>query len=214
MKVIIVGAGVHAKVVAETLSFDKHITILGFTDHDKSLHGKKILGFPVLGDDEILATVSDKKNVGAIIGIGNSNMTLRHKLFTRAVALGFRMVNAIHPEAIVSPSATLGTGLAVFAGAIINPEAQLKDNVVINTGAIVEHDNVIGNNVYVSPGVTLSGNVTLRNHVFIGSGAVILPGISIGERSVIGAGAVVTKNIPPGVVSYGVPAKISKTNPR
>lgn len=214
MNVIIIGAGVHAKVIAETLSFRKDVTILGFTDHDTSLHRKKIFGFPVLGDDDILNDISNKKRVAAIIGIGNSNMALRHKLFTKVSALGFRMINAIHPKAIVSPSASLGKGVVIFAGSIINPEAMLKDNVVINTGAIVEHDNIIGKNVYVSPGVTLSGSVTLRDHVFIGSGAVVLPGISIGERSVIGAGAVVTKNIPPGVVSYGVPAKIMKINPR
>jgi acetyltransferase-like isoleucine patch superfamily enzyme len=41
----------------------------------------------------------------------------------------------------------------------------------------------------------------------IGSGAVILCGVTIGERALIGAGAVVTKDVAPGQVVAGVPAR-------
>ena len=41
----------------------------------------------------------------------------------------------------------------------------------------------------------------------IGSGAVILCGVVIGERALVGAGAVVTKDVPPGAVVAGVPAR-------
>jgi acetyltransferase-like isoleucine patch superfamily enzyme len=42
----------------------------------------------------------------------------------------------------------------------------------------------------------------------IGSGAVILGGVTIGERAIIGAGAVVTKDVEPGTVMAGVPARL------
>jgi len=41
----------------------------------------------------------------------------------------------------------------------------------------------------------------------IGSGAVVLGGVTIGERAVIGAGAVVTRDVAPGEVVAGVPAR-------
>jgi acetyltransferase-like isoleucine patch superfamily enzyme len=48
----------------------------------------------------------------------------------------------------------------------------------------------------------------VKSGVAIGSGATLLCGITIGEKAVIGAGAVVTRDVPPGVVVVGNPAKI------
>ncbi len=50
-------------------------------------------------------------------------------------------------------------------------------------------------------------SVEIDDYVFIGPGAIIQPGIKIGKGAIIAAGAVVTKDIPPGKVVGGVPAK-------
>jgi len=42
----------------------------------------------------------------------------------------------------------------------------------------------------------------------IGSGATLLCGITIGENALVGAGSVVTKNVPPGAVVAGNPARV------
>ncbi|MDX2046776.1 MAG: DapH/DapD/GlmU-related protein [Chitinophagaceae bacterium] len=50
--------------------------------------------------------------------------------------------------------------------------------------------------------------VIIGDHVWIGTGAIILKGVHIGNGSVITAGAVVTKDVPPGCLAGGVPAKV------
>lgn len=50
--------------------------------------------------------------------------------------------------------------------------------------------------------------VKIGNRVFIGYGAVIMPGVTIGDDVVIGSNAVVTKDVPPGTVVAGIPAKV------
>ena len=50
--------------------------------------------------------------------------------------------------------------------------------------------------------------VILGRNVWIGGAAVILPGVTIGDDAVVGAGSVVTKDVPPGCVVAGNPAKV------
>lgn len=51
-------------------------------------------------------------------------------------------------------------------------------------------------------------DVHIGKNVWIGSGVSILPGVTIGDDCVIGAGSIVNKDIPSGVVAYGVPCKV------
>ena len=50
--------------------------------------------------------------------------------------------------------------------------------------------------------------IRIGNNVWLGGGAVILPGVTIGDDTVVGAGAVVTRDLPPGVVAVGNPARV------
>ena len=52
------------------------------------------------------------------------------------------------------------------------------------------------------------GRIVVGSRVFIGANAIILAGVTIGDRSIVGAGAVVTKDVPPGMVVAGVPARV------
>lgn len=51
------------------------------------------------------------------------------------------------------------------------------------------------------------GKIDIRDNVFVGWGAIILPGVTIGPNAIVGAGAVVTRDVLPGDVVGGVPAK-------
>jgi acetyltransferase-like isoleucine patch superfamily enzyme len=75
--------------------------------------------------------------------------------------------------------------------------------------------------VFIGPNSTIlndrfpySNHVTppiICDNVIIGGGAVILPKIEIGKNSVIAAGSVVTKDVPPGIVTLGMPARKTMT---
>ncbi|MDB6135082.1 MAG: serine acetyltransferase [Verrucomicrobiales bacterium] len=57
---------------------------------------------------------------------------------------------------------------------------------------------------------TPSGSPVVEDDVFLSDGVRLVGGVRIGAGSLIGAGAVVTKDIPPGVVAVGIPAKVIK----
>lgn len=52
------------------------------------------------------------------------------------------------------------------------------------------------------------GCIEIMDNVFIGSGAQICPNVKIGPNAIVAAGAVVTKDVEPGTVVAGVPAKV------
>ena len=203
-----IGAGGHAKVVAEIIQLCGLHEIVGLVDANPTLHGAEIGGLPILGGEEVLARLRSEGVTSAFIGVGSvGDASRRKELFESLAALGFETVEAIHPKAVVSRSARLGAGAIIMAGAVVNPGATIGDNVIVNTGAIIDHDCTIGAHCHVAPGATLSGTVTLGEGVHIGVGATIRQGIAVGDRAIVGAGAVVVKDVAPGATVVGVPAQ-------
>jgi maltose O-acetyltransferase len=50
--------------------------------------------------------------------------------------------------------------------------------------------------------------IVVGDNVWLSSGVILCPGVTIGDDTVVGAGAVVTRDLPAGVVAYGVPARV------
>lgn len=84
----------------------------------------------------------------------------------------------------------------------------IGNNVVMSDCVLIGHDGAIAmlNRAY---GVKLDsvGKIVIKDDVFIGHGAILLPGITIGPRAIVAAGAVVTRDVAPGDIVGGVPAK-------
>jgi len=206
--IVIIGAGCHARVVVEIILLTKKFKPVGCVDPqpENILTGYEI---PYLGNDSILANLSNKFLKYAAMGMAGFNNLKRKTLYEYCLSKGFEFPVFKHTDSIVSRAVRLGPATLVMAGSIINPCAVIEENVIINSGAIVEHDCLIGHSVQVGPGAVLCGNVTIKDKAFIGAGArIIIQGITIGESALIGAGAVVTRDIPAGVTAFGNPAVI------
>ena len=154
-----------------------------------------------------LAQRSRPEDLGFLVAIGGDGGADRLAISAELEALGLRPVSAVHPAAYVARDARAGAGLQVMAGAVVGARAELGAQVIVNTGAVVDHECHLGDGVHIGPGARLAGCVEVGERAFIGTGAVVLPRVAIGSGAVIGAGSVVTRDVPPGVVSVGSPAK-------
>jgi len=204
-EIIVIGAGGHAKVCIELLrEMGEHVAFcVGNLDSPD-----KCLGVDVLKGDEHLVWLRSEGYCRIFVAIGSNK--LRYSLSRHVLKQEFCLVNAISSNAVISPTAKLGMGIAVMAGAVINAEAKIDDFVIINTGATVDHDCKIGKAVHLAPQSALAGNVVIGDYSFIGIGSNIIPEINIGKNVMVGAGGVVISDIESDVTVVGVPARIIK----
>jgi len=211
MDIVIVGAGGHGKVVLDILRATGKHRVVGFLDADPSLTGTRVGDLPVLGNIHQIARLRQQKVKGAVVAIGDNHVRLRYAAHLRQE--GLELVSAIHPSAIIAPSASVGTNVVIAAGAVICAEARLGDSVILNTNAVVEHECEVADGAHVCPTAALGGRVSVGRGAFLGLGAKLIPCISIGHGATVGAGAVVIRDIPDGATAVGVPARVIKLAP-
>jgi acetyltransferase-like isoleucine patch superfamily enzyme len=122
----------------------------------------------------------------------------------------------------------IGTFVEIQKGSKIGNRCKVSSHTFICEGVILEDDVFIGHNVtFINDRYPRATNGTgqlqadsdwncvatlVRRGASIGSGAVLLCGITIGQNAMIGAGSVVTKDVPPGTIVAGNPARVIKKN--
>lgn len=201
MKLAILGASGHGKVVADTAECCGWQSVEFFDDAWPGLHTNA--AWSVVGDSAaLMARLADFD--GVVVAIGNNH--IRHTKLLELRAAGACLVTLVHPAAIVSRYAAIDQGTVVFAGAVVNAEACIGQGAILNTGCSIDHDCVLGDAVHISPGVRLAGGVHVGDLSWVGIGASVRQLVRIGERVMVGAGSAVVSDIPNDVTVAGVPA--------
>lgn len=210
---IIVGAGGHARVLAEILVLlGKRIA--GVSDlQSKPLRMGK-LEIPWLGTDEAVMRQYQPDEFVLVNAIGSTgDMGPRRRVYENFKKNGYRFATLVHPSAVVSPNASLGEGVQVMAGAVIQTGVSVGCNSIINTRASVDHDCVIRDHVFVAPGAILCGAVELGEMTHLGPGAVAVQGSKAGRECLIKALGLLKGALPDGrIIETPVSRSFEKEN--
>ncbi len=182
----------------------------------EALDAARLAGLDIAGvadDDERArvpgerATRPDRLDAGATYVLAVGSSSARHRLAQRLTAAGADPVTVVHPRATVAASAELGDGCILLAGSVVSVDVVLDEHVQVHYGATIGHDARLGRCVTVLPGAHVSGAVRVEAGATLGAGSVVLPGLAVGADALVGAGAVVTRDVAPGEVVVGVPAR-------
>lgn len=203
-KVLLLGGGGHARVVAEAalLSGSQIVGHIALQPSPWAEVG------PFLGADVERTDITGIW--GLAIGMGFTDAHSRERrihLVAEALALGVPLSTVVHPKAVISAKAELGSGCFVACSAVICAGARVGSASIVNTGAIVDHDCVIGKGAHIATGARLAGEVTVGEGSLVGVGASVIQQRVIGDVSIVGAGAVAIDDVPAGTTVAGIPAR-------
>jgi acetyltransferase-like isoleucine patch superfamily enzyme len=158
-----------------------------------------------------------------------SNSPAAHQLIAPDVKLGkdvriFGFVNLYGCE--IGDESKIGTFVEIQKKARIGRRCKISSHTFICEGVVIEDEVFVGHGVTFTndlhPRATNSDGglqteadwqcmpTLVKRGASIGSGVTLLCGITIGERAIIGAGSVVTKDVPPGAIVVGNPARVVK----
>jgi carbonic anhydrase/acetyltransferase-like protein (isoleucine patch superfamily) len=120
----------------------------------------------------------------------------------------------IAPDAVIVGDVHLAEQVNVWYKAVIRADVNRMEIGLctnIQDGAILHGDPnqplVIGEYVTIGHRAIVHC-AEIGRGCLIGMGAILMEGVKIGAGSIVGAGAVVTKDVPAGVVTTGVPARV------
>jgi UDP-2-acetamido-3-amino-2,3-dideoxy-glucuronate N-acetyltransferase len=170
---------------------------------------------PALGPRSSSAAPGDPEpavvGAGAIVGAG--------AVVVAGARIGTRCV--IADQAHVRERTEIGEETVVGRAASVENDVRVGARVRMQTGAYVTAWSLVEDDVFLAPGVMLTNDPTagrraggeklrgavLRRACRIGARAVLLPGVEVGAEAFVGAGSVVTRDVPPGTLVFGVPAR-------
>jgi maltose O-acetyltransferase len=109
---------------------------------------------------------------------------------------------------------TVGRGVFIGLDTYLDcqfPELiEIEDDVTISFRVtVVVHDDARRTDgIRAGQGDGTVAPVRLKRNCYLGAGCLVLPGVTVGERAVVAAGAVVTRDVAPGTIVAGVPARL------
>ncbi len=201
--VVIYGAGAGAATMKEAIDLRREFEVACFIDDNP--RAAEHCGLPVFHSKQLI----DLKNLGlTYIATEISISSVRLNILNLADDLGMTLINVIHPNAFVAPSAKLGKGLFIKAGAVVETNSTVGDVCIIDNGVILAHDANIQRGVHLAPGVSTGGFVNIGEFTVVGVGSSIATGAEVGASCIIAPGSSITRSIPENSLVEGVPAKI------
>ncbi|HEX8516809.1 MAG TPA: acetyltransferase [Bacteroidia bacterium] len=156
-RIVIIGAGGHARVVCEAVLTQGKYDIAGFVDANIPP------GTEVMNGYNVILAQADMHQLKAyadcfVVAIGNNKV--RENIYGQMKDI-LPPATIIHPSATVAGSAEIGAGTVILAKSVISSFCRVGENTIINAGVIVDHDTGIGSNVHLSIGTMVGSNSTV-----------------------------------------------------
>ncbi len=204
--IILVGGGGHCISCIDVIEQLEEYQIVGILDLPAKA-GSKILGIPVIGNDDDISQLNDENSFFLITTGQIKSAKTRKKIYSQIDKFNIPLPTIVSPIAYVSKHSKLEKGTIIMHNAIVNAGAEIGMCNIINTKALIEHEAKIGDFCHISTGTIINGQAKIGNGCFIGSNTVVANNITVCDNVIVSAGSQVLKDITEPGVYIGSPLR-------
>lgn len=137
----------------------------------------------------------------------------RKALYEKIKAAGHHFTSLVSPYASFLPGAQIGEGCIAY-DCSLSVDAVIGDNVFIGSYAIVGHDSTFGSHGVLSTNCFIGGKTHIGECVYMAANSCAKDRITVGDKAIISMGAVLLRNVRPGAIMVGNPARHLGENER
>jgi acetyltransferase-like isoleucine patch superfamily enzyme len=194
------------------------------------LHGGVRLGEGVRIEDNVIVGQPERgyasrrhyPGAGAATRIGDGAVVRAGAILYAGVEIG--ELTTIGHHTLLRSNVRVGEDSQLAHGLTVERGARIGNGVRMSPLSHITHNAYVGDHVQLGAGVCTTDTKQMRwrdpngeedarpprlnDHCRIGAGSTLLPGVVIGAHALVGAGSVVTRDVPPGAVAYGNPARV------
>ena len=190
-------------------------------ENDPGRLGQVRLGEGALIDPEaIVGYLSPRKNISSVLDIGEQSRIRSGTVIYAGSHIGSHFETG--HNVVIREQNKIGDHFSIWNNSVIDYGCTIGSNVKIHCNIYIAQFTVIEDDVFMAPGVMIANDIhpgcpdsgecmrgpVLRRGCRLGVNVTVVPYVTIGEGTLVGSGSVVTKDLPPGVLAYGNPARV------
>jgi len=204
---VIVGDGEFAEIAYEYFTHDSPYRVVGFSAEREFMTKQELFGLPVVGF-ETLESAFPPGEHDVFVAVTYTQLNrVRTRLLAAARAKGYRPVSYVSSRAFVWHNAVIGENCFIFENNVVQYNVRIGDNVVLWSGNHIGHRTTIGDNCFISSHAVISGYCEIGESCFFGVNSSVADFTKIGRDCIVGMGSVVVRELEPGGVYVGNPAR-------
>lgn len=174
----------------------------------------------VVDPEALVGYLSPRRGVGELLEIGPEARIRSGSVVYAGSKIGARLETG--HNVVIREQNTIGDRFSIWNNSVVDYGCTIGDNVKIHCNIYIAQFTVIEDDVFMAPGVTIANDIhpgcpdsgecmrgpVLRRGCRLGVNVTVVPYVTIGEGTLVGSGSVVTRDLPPGVLAYGNPARV------
>ena len=195
MKVVIIGAGSVAHMVADIIRSDHNFILEGFIgtpEEEIKYKEKELYGLGrFLGDHSVIPHLQNDGVSGFVVAVGDNY--LREKYYYECQQHKLCPINVISSDVIIQHNVSFGKGVIVCPGVILCSGVSVGNNVIMLSGVICNVNTEIGDHSNLRMGAIIGGMVKIGKNVRVEIRSYV--GAYVGKNNKTSIGEIVTQRI-------------------